>query len=250
MGRGAAGSPEPGGSRRRGAGPGREPLPARASRPRPRLPRPGSASPRKPGAGRGRLRCGHALTPLPARQRPALGYPPAPSPPTLATRSAPPATRWLRGSSGRPALTPLSKVRPPRALQDPPARRPQPAAPFPGAASSSVAYSSLLPSSWPLGPSRSGCFSVFFPLSTHLCLSASPCQCLCLTPSFPCVLSLAPFPVFLSLARSPSLRVSLRSFSPELSVSLSALGPLSLPLPSSSTALPLRIPQSPSCRAH
>lgn len=89
MGRGAAGSRELGGGERRGAGPGREALPARACRPRPR--RPGPTLARR--TARGRLRGDHAPSPVPRPRRRAhtlspratpLGHapphPPAPGP--------------------------------------------------------------------------------------------------------------------------------------------------------------------------
>ncbi|XP_047390952.1 translation initiation factor IF-2-like [Sciurus carolinensis] len=112
MGRGAAGSREPGGGRRRGAGPGREALPARASRPRPR--RPGPAQQR--GTARGRGGGGSAVdTPRP---RPG----PAPRSPRPAGAAAPPrlsegrAARDLRdpGAAPRPDRLPLALLRPSR----------------------------------------------------------------------------------------------------------------------------------------
>lgn len=106
MGRGAAGSREPGGGRRRGAGPGREArfLPAPASQPPPApAPRPGSVAPRSSGAGRGGSAADTPSGPAPAAPRPAAPRLPGPLPaagPAPARTPGPPAPG---GQGPRPA---------------------------------------------------------------------------------------------------------------------------------------------------
>lgn len=232
MGRGAAGSREPGGGRRRGAGPGREALPARASGPRPR--RPGPAQPRRATRGRGG---GGSAADTPSRPAPAAprlpGPPPAPGPPPQApwapSPGSPPAP------PGPPAAGPSQgcrRIPPPRALQESPARRPRPEAPFPGAASASVARSSR--SFLPFGRLAflaRACILFSSSLSPgSLSLSVSPCPCLWLTlhghPT-PCVLS----PSFSQpLALLPSLRLAFALWA-LLTPSVSPLSPFCFCVP-------------------
>lgn len=229
MGRGAAGNREPGGGRRRGAGPGREALPARASRPRPRRPCP--AQPRRAARGRGG---GGSTADTPSRPAPTAPRPAAPRPPPLPRAPLPrPAPGPRSAVGGRAAPRPLGPARSAPAVE----------AASPSAASASAARSSR---SFP-PPGRSAWLARAFLFPSPL----SPCLSLSHPAPTPSALARS-----LSASAAPSLWLSLLSpclifrlpsvfFCPGLALlsgapsTVSPLAPLSLPIPLTPTFLRL-----------
>lgn len=241
MGCGAAGSREPGGGGRRGAGPGREALPARASRPRPR--RPGRALPRRARRGRGG---GGSDAGTPSRRAPRGRAPPPgplPPPPTFPSAQA--------GSPGGPRPRPALQTPGPRSAVCG-SRRPAPSRTLPrdvrgprlplfGAASASVACSSFsLLAVRPVSLGLVFCFPSFLssPSPHPVSFSVPPCLCHPPTPLPVCVVSF-------SVSGSPShfSRLILSRFSVPGSLSLTVAP--SAPSPSNPVFLPTLGPPSP-----